>query len=99
MASSASEEETGIELTDNGIDKLYQQYKKGDKKEILQLQVLDIKRCKCQYQYVLINNNINISVVVADKTLLSYMELTEQDCALGDCFDIVLSDGVLKVSD
>lgn len=47
MANSASEEETGIELTDNGIDKLYQLYKKGDKKEILQLQVLDIKRCKC----------------------------------------------------
>lgn len=48
MASSASsEEETGIELTENGIDKLYQSYKKGDKKEILQLQVLDIKRCKC----------------------------------------------------
>lgn len=25
------------------------------------------------------------------------MDLTEQDCPLGDCFDIVLSDGVLKV--
>lgn len=38
------------------------------------------------------------TLVVADKSLLSNMDLTEQDCALGDCFDIVLSDGVLKVN-
>jgi hypothetical protein len=72
MANSASEEETGIELTDNGIDKLYQLYKKGDKKEILQLQVLDMKRCKC------IIYDINILTSTAQNTSRGRQNSAEQ---------------------